>query len=239
MIHIRVLEATGITPDSTMPYCHPYVRVSHRQLTIRTRAVDKHQHPHWNQDLHFQIVDEDCTEIIFDLVSSDPFGSDTKLASCKLTAARLALGALIDEWFTFLPGPDTRVHMKLHRAGPFELPFNEEPNPQENTDYRGGPREIVDGTDDDGGDFGFVDLFRQLISQVGEPTPRAWQGSGASWFQQLSLGDAPGLNSGMDEEEEEQEGRVEPREHEEEEEEEEVSDFVEVSRNALLGREGG
>jgi hypothetical protein len=240
MLHIRVLEATGITPGPSCPYCHPYIRVSDPHFSIRTRAVDNHVNPHWNQDLHFHLLGEDFTEIHFELHNFDPFGSDTKMATYTLSAARLPLGALIDEWFTFLPAPDLRIHMKIHRPALYEPPFHEEPDEiaAENDviEFGGGPREIFDGTDDDGDTDGGIHLFRELIAQGGPP-PMWLQGFGggrmAEALRQIGIDVVPGGADQADDADEEEEDRMS------DEEEEDDSDVVEVSRDQALGRELG
>jgi hypothetical protein len=181
-LYIRVLEATGITPASTCHYCHPYIRVSDGHFTIRSRAVDSHVNPHWNQDLYFRHLDENFTDLVFDLVNCDPFGTDTKLASCTLSAAHLALGTFTDDWFPFLPGPDLQVHMILHRPALFEPPFHEEPKSNGQIELSGGPREIFAGYN--GADQELDRVYRDLIGQGHPPQsgPRM-QRAVESWIQ--------------------------------------------------------
>jgi hypothetical protein len=254
MLHVRVLEATGIAPAPNSPYCHPYIRVSDGHSSVCTRAVDDFVNPHWDQTLRFRLVDRNFTGILFVVLNSNPFGSDEELASCSVSADRLAIGALIDEWFTFIGTPEPRVHIRLHRPNRADTPFLDPAVPRRPIEVVSGPQPVFSGSS---GDFGPppMSLFGRICAQRPHPgqgllaarnaqisDPGAASVSHmAAALQQFALGLENERHSDDDFEEEEEEeigmfGHSDDFEEEEDEEESDTDEVVELSREEAIAR---
>jgi hypothetical protein len=111
MLHVHLLEGRGLSPAPSRRFCSPCVQISSGAVVRRSRAVDSHLAPAWNQYIDIPLADP----VVFAVIDADPFGADTALAEHSLAASSLAPFEITDAWLPLTPGP-AELHLALQRA---------------------------------------------------------------------------------------------------------------------------
>ncbi|GAB4832974.1 hypothetical protein Ancab_006995 [Ancistrocladus abbreviatus] len=96
----------------------PYVNVSLAGATVaRTRVISNSTNPNWDEHLNIPLA-HPVTHIEFIVKDNDFFGADI-IGTASVTAASIAYGAEIDDWFPIIgsngkpPKRDAAIHLKM------------------------------------------------------------------------------------------------------------------------------
>jgi hypothetical protein len=117
MLHIHVREGRGIDPVPPRVSCQPYVRVTSGSVSRRSRAVDSHVSPYWNQTLHLLL----SGPVTLSLIDSDPFGTEADISHHTLSVPT-SFFEIKDYWLPFTPG-SAEVLVTVQLAPPGHPPF--------------------------------------------------------------------------------------------------------------------
>jgi Ca2+-dependent lipid-binding protein len=132
VLHVGLLEATGLPPPSPLRVADPYARMGvGMDITFqRSTTFSSTSTPQWFETFTFRITDLLCDEFTVEVRDQDI--KDSTLSTLTLKLTDFSYGYVYDQWFDLVPrnpGNGGRLRLKLQVANAGSEPLSGPPIP--------------------------------------------------------------------------------------------------------------